>query len=385
MRGRSGDTAHNPHDSAPATLLLLRNQPSERTSSKRENCEMLFDWSLPLWGNCGLFVGAAVLIALAGAKASSFADRLADRTGLGEALTGTIFLGFLTALPGLVASVVAAWEGHASLAIHNAMGGVAVQTTALAVADLAYRKANLEHAAASAENMMQSISLIMLLTLAMGGLTSPNVTVAHIHPMTGILFLAAGGAFYLALRTRLKPMWSPRKTKETVEDKPNPDHTRENLFKLVTALVVAASVTAVAGAVVGAAASNIVQQTAIPQAVVGGLFMAIATSLPELVTSVAAVRQGALTMAVSNIVGGNFFDVLFVAAADLAYLQGSIYHAKGIDRDEFFLATLTILLNVVLLMGLIYRQKGGPANIGFESVAMLVLYIAGFLVISLMM
>ncbi|NIQ53654.1 MAG: sodium:calcium antiporter, partial [Gemmatimonadetes bacterium] len=39
----------------------------------------------------------------------------------------------------------------------------------------------------------------------------------------------------------------------------------------------------------------------------------------------AAVRQGALTLAVSDIVGGNFFDVLFVAAADLAFLQGSIY------------------------------------------------------------
>jgi cation:H+ antiporter len=345
----------------------------------------LFHWSLPVWGECGLFIGAAVFIALAGAKASNLADRLADRTGLGEALTGTIFLGFLTALPGLVASLVAALDGYASLAIHNAMGGVAIQTTALAVADLAHRKANLEHAAASAENMMQSISLIMLLTLALGGLTSPDVTVTHIHPMTVILFMAGGGAFYMALRTRQKPMWSPRKTKETVEDKPNPDHTRENLAKLITLLVIAAMVTAVAGAVVGEAATNIVKQTGSREAVVGGLFMAIATSLPELVTSVAAVRQGALTMAVSSIVGGNFFDVLFVAAADLAYLHGSIYHAQGVGQDELFLTTLTILLNVVLLMGLIYRQKSGPANIGFESVTMLGLYIAGFLILSLMM
>lgn len=119
------------------------------------------------------------------------------------------------------------------------------------------------------------------------------------------------------------------------------------------------------------------------ESVVGGLFMAIATSLPELVTSVAAVRRGAVTLAVSDIVGGNFFDVCFVAAADLAYLQGSLYHAEGTGDREQFLTALTILLNVVLLLGLLFRQRQGPGNIGLESVAMLLIYIGGFLVLSL--
>jgi cation:H+ antiporter len=77
--------------------------------------------------------------------------------------------------------------------------------------------------------------------------------------------------------------------------------------------------------------------------------------------------------------------VLFVAAADLVFLKGSIYHGAGIGMREIFLTAFTILLNVVLLVGLLYRQKQGPANIGFESLAMLVLYVVGFLVLGLAM
>jgi cation:H+ antiporter len=101
----------------------------------------------------------------------------------------------------------------------------------------------------------------------------------------------------------------------------------------------------------------------------------VATSLPELVTTVAAVRQGALTLAVGGIIGGNTFDVLFLVAADVAYREGSIYHA--ISAQPLFIISLTILLTAILLMGLIRRERRGFANIGFESVAVLVLYLAG--------
>jgi len=345
----------------------------------------MFEFSVPLWADITIFVVVAAVIGAAGVKTATYADRLADRTGLGEAITGTVFLGFITALPGLVASVVAALKGHAGLAISNAMGGIAVQTVALAVADIAYPRANLEHAAASAPNMMQTGMLILLMVLALGGLSGPDVTVGHVHPMTLLLFAAAVSAFWLVFRTREEPMWKPTQTTETVEDVPDEKHAHLNLPWLIVAMILSAGLTALSGAVVAEAAENIVAETPLPEAVVGGLFMAIATSLPELVTSIAAVRRGALTLAVSDIVGGNFFDVLFVAAADLAYVQGSLYHGAGVGHREIFLTALTILLNVVLLVGLIYRQKSGPGNIGFESLGMLVLYFVGFLVLSLAM
>ncbi|MEX0820132.1 MAG: hypothetical protein WD070_11090, partial [Pirellulaceae bacterium] len=304
---------------------------------------------LPLWGDGLAFLSAAVVIGLAGIRLAGYADRLADRTGLGEAVTGTVMLGLITALPGLAASVTAALQGHAVLALSNAMGGIAFQTTVLAVADITHRKANLEHAAASATNMMQTIMLILLMTLVLAGLSGPDVVIGHLHPATMVLFGAAAMAFWLTYQVRERPMWKPLKTAETVPDEPAPGSHRESLWKLWTGLIVAGAITLVSGSLVAEASANIADKTGISASIIGGLLMAGATSLPELVTCIAAVRRGALTLAVSDVVGGNFFDVLFVAAADLAFVSGSLYHGEGVGNREVFLTALTILLNVVLL------------------------------------
>ncbi|MFO8149739.1 MAG: hypothetical protein R6T93_05560, partial [Trueperaceae bacterium] len=102
----------------------------------------LSTWGLPAL--VAAFAGAALLISVAGVTVASRADVIADRTGLGEAIVGALILGGSTSLAGLVASVTAAWQGHPSLAISNAIGGIAIQTAFLAVADVTYRRANLE-------------------------------------------------------------------------------------------------------------------------------------------------------------------------------------------------------------------------------------------------
>jgi cation:H+ antiporter len=111
------------------------------------------------------------------------------------------------------------------------------------------------------------------------------------------------------------------------------------------------------------------------QTIVGVLLTAISTSIPELVTSIAAVRRGALTLAVSGIIGGNAFDTLFTAASDIAYRDGSIYHAM--PEDSVFWAALTLLMSGVLMMGLIRRERHGIGQIGTESMVIMVLYLLG--------
>jgi len=91
------------------------------------------------------------------------------------------------------------------------------------------------------------------------------------------------------------------------------------------------------------------------------------------VASIVAVRMGAYTLAVSGIIGGNAFDTLFLAAADVGYLQGSIYHAAG-TRD-MFMVTLALAMTAVLSAGLIARQKSGPGNIGWEGISLILLYL----------
>jgi Ca2+/Na+ antiporter len=87
-----------------------------------------------------VFVAAALVIALCGVLLTERAEHLARRTGLGEALTGALFLGAITSLAGTITSVSAALDGFPEIAFGNAVGGIAAQTTFIVVADLVYRK-----------------------------------------------------------------------------------------------------------------------------------------------------------------------------------------------------------------------------------------------------
>ncbi len=139
-------------------------------------------------------------------------------------------------------------------------------------------------------------------------------------------------------------------------------------------------VVAAAGHFVARAGIALVDQGGISETAAGALLTAIATSLPELVTAIAAVRSGALRLAVGDILGGNCFDVLFVSAADVGYRSGSILHAAS---PPTYLVATCILLTAILMLGLLHREKHGIANIGFESFSVLVLYLGSAILIAM--
>ncbi len=322
-----------------------------------------------------VFCACAVVIALAGTRITRVVDQLADRTGIGEAVAGAILLGASTSLGGSVLSVTAAWNGHAELAVSNALGGIAVQTFFLAIADMVYRRANLEHAAASVPNMMQNSLLICLLSLILFAPYLPDYAIAGVHPVTPVLLGVYVYGTLLVRRANDSPMWRPSITRETREDKPDHLTAMPPLSRLWAEFLLLMSVLALAGWTLEPAATVIADRANLTQTVVGVMLTAISTSIPELVTSIAAVRRGALTLAVGGIIGGNAFDTLFTAASDIAYRDGSIYHAM--PEDSKFWAVLTLLMSGVLLMGLIRRERHGIGQIGMESVSIMVLYLLG--------
>lgn len=331
------------------------------------------NWTL-LQGSI-VFCLCAAVIALAGTRITRVVDQLADRTGIGEAAAGAVLLGASTSLGGSVLSVTAAWNGHAELAVSNALGGIAVQTFFLAVADMVYRRANLEHAAASVPNMMQNGLLICLLSLILFAPYLPEYTIAGVHPVTPVMLGVYIYGIYLVRGANESPMWRPSITRDTREDKPDDVTAMPTLLRLSVEFLVLMAILGVAGWTLEPAATVIANKTDMTQTVVGVMLTAISTSIPELVTSVAAVRRGALTLAVGGIIGGNAFDTLFTAASDIAYREGSIYHAM--PEDSKFWAVLTLLMSGVLMMGLIRRERHGIGQIGMESVVIMVLYVLG--------
>ena len=334
----------------------------------------------------GGFLASAAVIAIAGTMLAGRADVLADRIGWGEALVGAVLLGGSTSLPGILTSVTTAYQGYPSLSISNAIGGIAVQTAFLAVADLFYRKANLEHAAASVANLSQGSLLAALLAVPIAASAAPDWTLFGIHPATLIMLGGYAYGIRLVKHAKEEPMWFPRMTRETQDEEKEAQETNGGedgqtaLARLWTEFALLVAAVGVAGLGISQTGIAIAERTGIAETAVGGLMTAVATSLPELVTSIAAVRRGALTLAVSGIIGGNAFDTIFLAAADIAYRDGSLYHQIS-DADLFVIAT-TIVMVGVLLMGLLRREKQGPGGIGFESATILVLYVVSAVVMA---
>lgn len=328
---------------------------------------------VPLWVLVAALGGLAVVIVAVGVRLAGLADRLADATGWGEATVGAVVLGGSTSLSGIVASVAAAAGGHPTMAISNAIGGIAVQTAFLAVADMFYPRTNLEHAAASTTNLFQAALLIALLSLPLLGAALPGgLTLGWVSPVSVVLVAGYVLGVRAAGEVRLSPMWRPRSTAETKSDDEKAEAPGASTSRLLLGFALLAATTAAAGYALAAAALAVGGRTGLGETVIGGMMTAVITSLPELVTSVAAVRRGALNLAVGGIIGGNAFDTLFLAFSDLAYTgEGHFYAFFG--QTHQMMTIITILMTAILLMGLVARPRGGGA-IGWESSLVLGLY-----------
>ncbi|WP_375263717.1 sodium:calcium antiporter [Palleronia sp.] len=321
------------------------------------------------------FVVAGGVILMAGLRMTGLADTLADRTGLGEALIGGVLLGAATSLSGIIVSVTAALDGYASLAFSNSVGGIAAQTVFLGVADMFYRKANLEHAAADLGNLFQGVVLMVLLMLPLVAMTTPEVAIWAIHPVSFAIPVVYAVGLIAGRAVHDAPMWEPVDTGDTKADQPEEEDAEskakstQRLFLTFAALMI---LMGAAGYVVAKTASELADRMEISGTLMGALATAVVTSLPELVTTVAAVRRGALQLAVGGIIGGNTFDTLFLMASDISYRDGSLYHA--VSSQDYFWIVSALLMTGILMGGLILRQRQGPGRIGIESALLLLVY-----------
>ncbi|MGY1857048.1 sodium:calcium antiporter [Modestobacter sp. SYSU DS0290] len=324
----------------------------------------------PLLPSLLALVAMALVIVFAGVRLTRVADELADRTGLGDAVGGALLLGAVTSLPGIVTTATGALAGDPGFGLSNPIGGVAIQTVWLAIADLVYRRANLEHAAASLENVMQSLVLVALLSVPVMAYATPDLRWGWIHPLT--LLIPALYAYGLVLLRRMHdhPMWIPTHTSATVEEDPEEEGTDRSTRRLWTLLASLGLVVGAAGWVIGQAGLGVVQGTGLPSGVVGFTLTTAVTSLPELVVLITAVRMGALTLGVGNVIGGNVFDTLMIAVADVFYLEGPVYRDAG--PISLVLLGGTVLLTTVLTAGLVMRDRKG---IGFEGVLLPLIYL----------
>jgi cation:H+ antiporter len=202
---------------------------------------------------------------------------------------------------------------------------------------------------------------------------TPAVALWGVHPASVVMGAGYVYGLFLSREVRDHPMWRPVQTRETREDEPEDEAERGRSWTGPALRFAALAVAlAVAGWVISRTASVGIERFGVSSSLAGALATAVITSLPELVTTIAAVRRGALQLAVGGIIGGNTFDTMFLVASDVAYRDGSIFAAME-TSDLFWLAT-GLVMTAILMAGLIRRQREGPAGIGSESMLLLGVY-----------
>ena len=117
---------------------------------------------------------------------------------------------------------------------------------------------------------------------------------------------------------------------------------------------------------------GLAEQTGLGSSFIGATLLATTTSLPELSATIAAVRMGAYTMAISNIFGSNLIMVLVLFPADIFYRDGLILNQVD---DTAKLALLSgILVTAIYIIGLLVRRKPRVFCIGLDSLIVLIVY-----------
>jgi cation:H+ antiporter len=336
--------------------------------------------SYPLTANLATFAVAALVVWFAGSRLAALADDIADRTGLNRAFLGVVLLGVATSLPEVATTITGAVVGNPQLVTANLLGGVALQITILAICDAFVVRGALTFFSPQPVLLFQGVMLLALLALALaGGAAGEPIAFAGVGATTPVL--AAGYLFTVRFSKGgdLLPRW--RATHEPPPLEPSPDlagpfnGAQRPVGRLWAITGGYGLLILTAGWALAATGDAVAQQTHLGSNFVGFALVAASTSLPELSTTMGALRRHRYQMAVSNILGTNCLEVALFLLADVVY-QGEPILAQ-MDRSALFAGTLGMIVTSIFLIGLLERRDRTLLRMGIDSCAVLFTYGVG--------
>ena len=343
---------------------------------------MSFLQGLPLWSYGLVFCVGAVVVWIAGTHLSRGAEAVAERTGLGHAFIGALLLGGATSLPEIAATSSAAFLGNAPIAVNNVFGGIAMQVAILVIADAFYGRRALSAGARESSVLIEGVLLVLVLTVAATAISIGDRPLFGIGVWSAVVFVLVVGSLYLVKRYEAEPEWHATEAAVPPDEQraERGRRQREQMRslsngRLTLKILLAAAGVLASGFSVAKAGEQIAEQTGIGGSFVGAALMPLATSLPELSTTLAAVRIGAPILAISNIFGTNLFDAALLPIIDVAYRGGPVLNEVG--RFAQVGALLGIACTSIYLIGILERRDKTVLRLGLDSILVLLTYAGG--------
>jgi cation:H+ antiporter len=304
-----------------------------------------------------LFFLDAALIVVAGMQLTKNAEKISASLGLGHAWAGAILLPLATSLPELVTSLRAALINAPDLAGGNIYGSILFNLTLIALIDLAQGRGPLVARRKRTLILTALFSMLILIVSILGFVLALPYRLGWVglDSIAILVVYLLGSGMIMGLESRRS-----RQAKGSV-----PVGRKKELYRSLSIFGLAAVVIILAGTNLTDTADLISMETGLGQTLVGTLFIAITTSLPELVTTMTAVRFGFVEMAIANVFGANFLNVFILFITDVFYRKGplSIYFSS----QNLIVAMMGVFLSLVVLISLLYPFRRQFLRMGITS------------------
>lgn len=325
-----------------------------------------------------IFLLSAVVIVIAGTKLSYYGDQIAELTGLGGLWVGMVLLAGATSLPELLTDIFAIWLQAPDLAVGDLFGSNMANMLILAIIDLFHREKRVWQQAAYEHTLTAALAIV--LTGLAGIFIFCRVNAELWGVGLGSILIAIIYVLGMRVVYRQEDMRRRQRERERIVEAGERDHdavlsSRRQLKRAGMGFAVAAFAIVLAAPFLATSAKAIAEETGIGTTFIGTSLVAAATSLPELVSSLAAVRLGALDLAVGNLFGSNAFNMAMLFLLDVVHHPDPLLGVVSVTHTVA--ALLGIVLMSIGLMGIIYRAEKRFLLIEPDSALMILSYALG--------
>lgn len=342
--------------------------------------KLLFGADLPTWALFAEMVLAGMVVIFSGSRFTRLADTVADRLNLGGGLVGLVLLATVTSLPELVTGGTATWIGNVDLAFGNLFGSCSFNITLIVILNAVLGGSVLRQKVSSLHTLTSSFGVLLMAEALLGIILIRKFSPTPTGELVWVAVITVTYVMCIRLTYRHE-LLNNRTASGTAARQRVGGGVWAQIALMALILVIASWWLAQIGDVLSTHEIDLIGRP-LGATFVGAVFLAISTSLPEIVTGVTAVRLGKLDLALGNIFGSNMFNIFVIPMLKVVSWTGGAPLLLPPDSvggmDHVFAGLLAILLTTIAIGGLAYQSQSKPLRrFGFDSILIGVAYLGG--------
>ncbi len=317
------------------------------------------------------FILSAVLITAAATQLAKYGDIIAIRTKISGMFIGVLLLAGATSLPELLTSITSIGKGEPNLAAGNVFGSNTINMLILAFVSIIHSKRRIMRKVGFQHALTGSIAVFLIGLAVFSMMADTNIKIGWVG-LDSLIIIAMYivGVRIIEKNSSLNP--------EVPEEKEIPEGTPP-LWKGILGFSIAVGVLIFTVPMMVGTAGEISEITGIGTTFIGTALVALVTSMPEMVTTFAAIKIGAIDMAIGNLFGSNMFNMFALGLTDVFFTSGRFLDV--VDPSFLMVGMAGLLMTCMAIIGNLAKIEKRLFFFEFDAIALILIYFVSMLVL----